>query len=62
MIIINLLLITNLTIKTYLQLILLKKKKKIQSKHYILQVISFHKLVFILIKKKTHVISWLKMK
>ena len=47
----NLLLITKLTIKTYLQLISLKKKKNIQSKHY-LQVISFHKLLFILILKK----------
>ena len=47
----NLLLITKLTIKTYLQLISLKKKKNIQSKHY-LQVISFHKLLFISILKK----------
>ena len=30
-----------------------EEEKKIQSKHY-LQVISFHKLPFILIKKKTH--------
>ena len=48
----NLLLITKLTIKTYLQLISLKRKKYvyIQSKHY-LQVISFHKLLLIFIKK-----------
>ena len=44
--------ITKLTIKTYLQLISLKKKKKnIESKHY-LQVISFHMFLFISIKKK----------
>ena len=43
----NLLLITKQTIKTYLQLISLKKKSIcIQSKHY-LQVILFHKLLFI---------------
>ena len=47
----NLLLITKLTIKTYLQLISLKKKK-IQSKPY-LQVISFHKLMFISFKQKS---------
>ena len=48
----KLLLITKLTIKTYLQLISLKRKKYvyIQSKHY-LQVISFHKLLLIFIKK-----------
>ena len=46
----NLLLIINLTIKTYLQLISLKKKKTIQSKHF-LQIISFYRLLFILIKK-----------
>ena len=46
----NLLLITKLTIKTYLQSISLTKKKKIQLKHY-LQVISFQKLLFISIKK-----------
>ena len=39
--------------KTYLQLISLKKKKYIQSKQY-LQAISFQKLLFISIKKKTH--------
>ena len=47
----NLLLITKLTIKTYLQLISLKKKK-IQSKPY-LQVISFHKLMCISFKQKS---------
>ena len=47
----NLLLITKLTIKTYLQSISLTKKKNIQLKHY-LQVISFQKLLFISIKKK----------
>ena len=47
----NLLLITKLTLKIYSQLISLKKKKNIQSKHY-LQVISFHKLLFISIYKK----------
>ena len=36
--------------KTYLQLISLKKKKYIQSKQY-LQAISFQKLLFISIKK-----------
>ena len=41
--------ITKLTIKSYLQLISLKKKT-IQSKHY-LQVNSFHKLLLIFIKK-----------
>ena len=46
----NLLLITKLTIKTYLQSISLTKKKNIQLKHY-LQVISFQKLLFISIKK-----------
>ena len=47
----NLLLITKQTIKTYLQLISLKKKSIcIQSKHY-LQVILFHKLLSISIKK-----------
>ena len=48
----NLLLTTKLTIKTYLQSISLTKKKNIQLKHY-LQVISFKKLLFISIKKKT---------
>ena len=47
----NLLLITKLTIKTYLQSISLTKKKNIRLKHY-LQVISFQKLLFISIKKK----------
>ena len=46
-----------LTIKSHLQLISQKKKKKnIQSKQY-LQVISFHKLLFISIKKKIIIIS-----
>ena len=45
-------LITKLTIKTHLQLISLKMKKYvyIQSKHY-LQIISFHNLLLIFIKK-----------
>ena len=42
---------TKLTIKTYLQLMSLKKKS-IRSKHY-LQVISFHSLLFIWIKKNS---------
>ena len=48
----KLLLITKLTIKTHLQLISLKMKKYvyIQSKHY-LQIISFHNLLLIFIKK-----------
>ena len=37
-----LLLITKLTIKTYLQINFAEEEKKIHSKHY-LQVISFHK-------------------
>ena len=46
----NLLFIIKLAIKTSLQLISLKKKKTIQSKHF-LQIISFHRLLFIFIKK-----------
>ena len=46
----NPLLISKLAIKTYLQLVSLKKKN-VQSKYY-LQVISFHKLLFISIKEK----------
>ena len=50
----NLLLITKLTIETYLQLISLKKKRKIFSQSTIyLQVISFHKLLFISFKQKS---------
>ena len=48
----NLLLTTKLAIKTYLQLISLKKKKTVRSKHY-LQVSSFHRLLFISIKKNS---------
>ena len=44
---------TKLTIKTYLQLMSLKKKNY-------LQVISFHKLLFISILKKIH-FNWKKL-
>ena len=43
---------TKLTIKTYLQSISLTKKKNVQLNPY-LQVISFQKLLFISIKKKS---------
>ena len=48
----NLLLTTKPTIKTYLQLISLMKKKTVRSKHY-LQVISFHRLLFFWISKNS---------
>ena len=49
----NTLFITKLTIKTYLQLISLKKKKNIFSQSAIYKSFHFIKLLFILIKKNS---------